>query len=216
MSESWTQRAYQATEPIWEKIYAHPFLKELEAGTLPDEKLVFYFEQNLHYIDTVVRCRAIATAKSTSDEVRDFFLGPIPVFVDELKHQQKMVKALGGRTDAPLAPTCHGYTRHILTLAWSREPVEYFGAFLPCPWTYDLIGQRLKGQLKKKHHLDWWEFYMSREHNEMCERYRAMVDKLAADLPSQRQEEMLENFRISLRYEYRFWNMAYTLEQWEV
>src|SRR5580765_6369164 len=126
---------------MWQRIYEHPFLIELADGSLPDEKLLFYFEQNVHYIDTVVRCRAVAVAKSTSSEVRDFFLGPIPVFVDELKHQQTMLAKLGGRVNAPIAPACHGYTRHILTLAWSREPVEYFGAFLPCPWTYDLIGR---------------------------------------------------------------------------
>jgi thiaminase/transcriptional activator TenA len=216
MTESWTGETYALTKPMFEKIQAHPFLRELEEGTLADEKLVFYFEQNLHYIEAVVRCRAVAVAKSMSEEVRDFFLGPIPVFVDELKHQRRMVEALGGRPDAPLAPTCHGYTRHILTLAWSREPVEYFGAFLPCPWTYDIIGQQLKGRLKKASHLDWWKFYMSTDHNDMCERYRNMVDRLAVDLPPQRREQMREDFRTSLRYEYRFWSMAYNLERWDI
>src|SRR4026207_643639 len=110
MGESWTQQARHAVEPLWERILEHPFIAELRAGTLPDEKLIFYFEQNVHYIDTVVRCRAVAVAKSSNPEVRDFFLGPIPVFVDELKHQQTMVQQLGGRPDAPIAPTCHGYT----------------------------------------------------------------------------------------------------------
>jgi thiaminase/transcriptional activator TenA len=201
---------------MWQHIFEHPFLLELADGTLPDRKLVFYLEQDRHYIDAAIRCRAIATAKSTSSDVRDFFLGPIPMFVTELKHLEAMVSRLGGRVDAPIAPSCHAYTRHILTLAWSREPVEYFGAFLPCPWTYDLIGRRLHGRLKKQQHSDWWAFYMSPEHNEMCERYRQMIDQLAIDLPSYRQMEMLENFRISLRYEYRFWSMAYTLEEWEI
>lgn len=216
MPASWTAEAFKATERLWNEIYEHPFLKELRDGTLPDEKLRFYFEQNLHYIDAVVRCRSIAVAKATTEEVRDFFLDRTPVIAEELRHQRRMVKALGGRTDAPLAPACHGYTRHILTLAWSGEPVEYFGAFLPCPWSYDEIGIRLRGTLNKPQHLDWWEFYMSREHNEMCDRYRSMVDKLAAELPPERQEAMKENFRISLRYEYRFWTMAYTMEQWEI
>lgn len=216
MSESWTQRAYKATEPMWEKIYNHPFLKELQEGTLPDDKLRYYFEQNLPYIDAVVRCRCLAAGKATSDEVRDFFLDPAPVIVGELKHQQIMVKELGGRTDAPLSPTCHGYTRHLLTLAWSRDPVEYFGAFLPCPWTYDEIGRRIQGKLKNKQHQDWWEFYFSQEHHDMCERYRAMVDKLAANLPPDRQEALIENFRTTLRFEYRFWQMAYTMEGWEI
>ena len=40
------------------------FLKDLAAGTLSDERLAFYFEQNTHYINNVVKCRSIATAKA--------------------------------------------------------------------------------------------------------------------------------------------------------
>lgn len=216
MTDSWTQRAHKATEAMWQQIFDHPFLKELRDGTLPDEKLRYYFEQNLPYIDAVVRCRCIAAGKASTPEVRDFFLDPAPVIVGELKHQERMVKELGGRTDAPLSPTCHGYTRHLLTLAWSREPVEYFGAFLPCPWTYDELGRQLKGKFKNDAHATWWEFYTSKEHNDMCQRYREMVDKLAAELPLQRQDELITNFRTTLRYEYRFWQMAYTMEGWEI
>jgi thiaminase (transcriptional activator TenA) len=216
MSESWTERAYKATEPMWARLYNHPFITELREGTLANEKLVFYFEQNLHYIEAVVQCRSIAAAKARTDEERSFFLDRTPVVAEELRHQQAMVTALGGRADAPLAPACHGYTRHILNLAWTREPVEYFGAFLPCPWSYDEIGRGLKGLMKNPAHLDWWEFYMSQDHNDMCDRYRAFVDKHAAGLSEARRAEMIENFRTSLRYEWRFWNMAYTLEQWEI
>ena len=216
MAPTWTQRAYKATEPMWQKIFDHPFIAEMCDGSLPDEKLRYYFEQNLHYIDAVVRCRCIAAGKADSAEVRDFFLDPAPVIVGELKHQQKMVTELGGRTDAPLSPTCHAYTRHLLTLSWSRDPVEYFGAFLPCPWTYDEIGKRIKDKLKDEAQRDWWQFYLSPEHNQMCERYRAMVDKLADKLSEERQAQMIENFRTTLRYEYRFWQMAYTMETWDI
>ena len=44
MGQSWTEQAYAATEPMWQKIYDHPFLEELVDGTLPDEKLMCYFE----------------------------------------------------------------------------------------------------------------------------------------------------------------------------
>lgn len=216
MSGSWTERAYKATEPMWEKLYQHPFITEIREGTLADEKLVFYFEQNLHYIEAVVQCRSIAAAKARTAVERDFFLDRTPVVAEELRHQQQMVTALGGRADAPLAPACHGYTRHIVNLAWTREPVEYFGAFLPCPWSYDEIGIRLRGKVTLAAHRDWLDFYMSTEHNAMCDRYRAFVDERAADLPEARQAEMIENFRTSLRYEWRFWNMAYTLERWEI
>ena len=67
----WTEYMYEQTKDMWERIYEHPFLQDLAAGTLSNERLSFYFEQNTHYIDNVVRCRSIATAKAHNDEVRD-------------------------------------------------------------------------------------------------------------------------------------------------
>jgi len=210
----WTEQALKIAEPLWEAVLQHDFVRELRNGTLPDKKLIFYFEQNIHYIDMVVRCRTIAAAKATSDAERDFFLDRTPVVVEELQHQRKMLAALGGNPNAPIAPACHGYTRHILSLAWARRPVEYFGAFLPCPLSYDEIGRHLKDRLTKPSHRDWWEFYMSRDHNEMCDRYRSFVDERVDDVSAAGRNEMLQNFVLSCKYEYWFWDMAYNLETW--
>ena len=214
MAQSWTETARQAVGPLWEQIVRHPFIAELRDGTLPNEKLIFYFEQNVPYIDTVVRCRAIAAAKATSHAERDFFLDRAPVIAEELRHQQQMLTSLGGNPNAPITPACHGYTRHILNLAWTGKPVEYFGAFLPCPLSYDEIGKHLRGQLKNPAHLDWWGFYSSPEHNEMCDRYRAYVDEHVAELTPAEREQLLKNFILSSKYEYWFWDMAYNMETW--
>ena len=174
---SWTQHMYDETSQLWERIYRHPFLQDLAAGELSDERLAFYFEQNTHYIDNVVRCRSLATAKAQDEEERLFFLGRTSMVVDELEHQKQMLKAVGGDPAAPMAPTCHAYTRHNLSLAWSKLPVEYLGSFLPCPWTYDEIGIQLRSASLQPETAEWWEFYMSEEHNELCTNYRAYVDK---------------------------------------
>lgn len=214
MVEKWTERAYKAGSEIWRRIHQHPFLKELEAGTLPDEKLRFYFEQNTHYIDAVVKARSLAAGKAPNLAVRDFCLERGPTGKNELQHQLDMLISLGGHPDAEMAPSCHGYTRHLLTIAHSGETVDLLAAFLPCPWSYDEIGTALEGKLRKPLHVEWMQFYWSREHHELCDRHRTFVDELAADLPQRRWEEMLHNYLISLRYEYRFWEMAYTMEQW--
>jgi thiaminase (transcriptional activator TenA) len=214
VTRSYTQEAVEAVAPLWGAILEHPFITGLRDGTLPDASLIFYFEQNIHYIDTVVRCRTVAASKARTDKERNFFLDRAPVVVEELQHQRNMLASLGGNPNAPIAPACHGYTRHILSLAWARKPVEYFGAFLPCPLSYDEIGRQLKGKLKKPVHQDWWAFYSSREHNDMCGRYRAFVDELAADLSSTERQEMLRNFVLGSKYEYWFWDMAYNRETW--
>ncbi len=214
MAGSWTEQAIESVAPLWGAILEHPFITGLRDGTLPDEALTFYFEQNVHYIDMVLRCRTVAAAKASSDRERSFFLDRTPVIAEELQHQRKMLAALGGNPNAPIAPACHGYTRHVLTLAWSRKPVEYFGSFLPCPLSYDEIGRQLRGRLTKPAHRDWWDFYSSRQHNEMCDRYRGFVDELAAGLSDAERAEMRKNFVLSSKYEYWFWDMAYNRETW--
>ena len=211
---SWTQYMYEQTKDMWERIYEHPFLKDLAAGTLTDERLACYFEQNIHYHDTAVKCRSIATAKAHNNEIRNFFLGRTPAVVEEMQHQTDMLRRVGGTPGARIAPTCQAYTRHILNLAWTLDPVEYLGSFLPCPWTYDEIGIQLRQAALKGASAEWWEFYMSEEHNELCDNYRAFVDKYSEGLSDERRQLMLDNFIISTNYEYLFWDMAYNLEQW--
>ena len=70
---SWTQHMLDETAPMFERVYEHPFLKELGEGTLGNDKMAFYFEQNVHYIDTVLRCRSIVAGRGHNDEIRDFF-----------------------------------------------------------------------------------------------------------------------------------------------
>ena len=162
----------------------------------------------------MIRCRSIATAKAHNDEIRDFFLDRTALVVESLEHQIDMLKRVGGRLDARIAPTCHAYSHHILNLAWTKDPVEYLGSFLACPWVYDEIGKQLRTAALKGTHAEWWEFYSSEEHNEMCDNYRAFVDKYAEQMSDERRQQMLDNFIISLNYEYGFWDMAYNLEQW--
>jgi thiaminase/transcriptional activator TenA len=211
---SWTHYMYEQTKDMWERIYEHPFLRDLAAGTLSDERLAFYFEQNTHYINNVVKCRSIATAKAHNNEIRDFFLSRTAMVVDELHHQEDMLRRVGGQAGARIAPTCHAYTRHILNLVWTKDPVEYLGSFMPCPWTYDEIGIQLRSADLQGAPAEWWEFYMSVEHNELVANYRAFVDKYSEGLSDERRQQMLDNFIISTNYEYRFWDMAYNLEQW--
>ena len=212
----WTAYMLEETKPLFERIYEHPFLKELASGTLGRDRMVFSFEQDLHYIDAALRCRSVAAAKAHNLEVRDFFLRNMQLIVDEYHHLEDMLNGLGGQVSAPMAPTCHAYTRHILNIAWTRDPVEYLGAFLPCPLSYDEIGRNVVAVELTTEAADWWRFYMSDEHHDLCDSYRTFVDKYAAELSDERRQQMLDNFTMGINYEYRFWDMAYTQEQWPI
>jgi thiaminase/transcriptional activator TenA len=211
---TWSEEAYAAGRELWQRILVHPFVRELRDGTLPNEKLAYYFEQNTFYIDAAVRARALAGAKAPDLETRDFCFAPGPSGKNELEHQHAMLAALCGDPNAEIAPTCRGYTLHLLTIAHSRDTVDLLAAFLPCEWTYDEIGASLVGKLRNPLHQQWMGFYGSPEHRDLCNRHREIVDRLAAELPPVRRAQILDDFLLSLKYEYRFWDMAYNLERW--
>ena len=215
MAKAWTDEARAAVAPVWERIFAHPFLQELRAGTLPDAALRFYFEQNVSYIAAVRRFRAVAAAKAPNDRTYTFCVTPAgPPGHDELQHQYAMLARLGGDPNASMAPACYGYTRHLLTIAWSRPTVDLLAAFLACPWSYDEIGPLLMGALKQESHREWWAFYASRWHNDFCAEYRDVVNELAEELSPEDRSQLLQGFVTSSKYEYWFWEMAYTCESW--
>jgi thiaminase/transcriptional activator TenA len=216
LAKPWTQEARAAVAPIWDCIFQHPFLQELRAGTLPDARLRFYFEQNVSYIAAVRVFRAVAAAKAPTQRAYNFCITPAgPPGHDELEHQRQMLASLGGDAHAPMAPACYGYTRHLLAIAWSRPTVDLLAAFLACPWTYDEIGKQVKGVLTKESHREWMAFYSSPSHNEFCDDYRNLVDELADDLTAEQRADLVRQFVTSSKYEYWFWDMAYRRETWE-
>ena len=211
---SFVRSMIDESRDLFARIYEHPFLQEVAAGTLSDRRLAFYFEQNVYYLDTAIRCRAIGVGKAQNHEMRDMFLGPMEIIAEELRAQEGFLKTMAARLDAPIAPTCHAYMGHILHLAWERDPVEYFSGFMACPLSYDRIGLRLAALDLRPRLAEWWEFSMSDEHHELCDSYIAFVDEYSADFDRPRLDRMRETFQISLNYEYMFWDMAYNMETW--
>jgi thiaminase/transcriptional activator TenA len=205
-------------EPIWDKIFAHPFLQELEEGSLPDEKLQFYFVQNVLYIEAALRALAQACAKAPTDESRNWIIDTLDFGRGELGRQREYVDELarGATVDWTIAPTCHHYTQHLLTRPAYGETVDLLVGLLPCSWTYDLFASRLATVVHHPVTMKWLGWFGGDEHNDLTSRYLEETNSLSRDLPPERDEELRKTFLISSRYEWMFWEMAYTHETWPV
>ena len=55
-------------EPIWRKIFDHPFLKEIKDGTLPLETFQYYLAQDYLYLEGFGRTVAMALAKAPNSQ----------------------------------------------------------------------------------------------------------------------------------------------------
>jgi thiaminase/transcriptional activator TenA len=205
------------SDEIWDRIYAHPFLLEIEDGTLPDDKLLYYFIQNVFYIEMAVRFSAEASAKADDGAARELCFGLFEFGREELARQRDYVRELaGGEPDWEPAPTSFAYTRHLMTLAAYGGAEDLIVGLMPCEWTYDEFSHRLAPIVKHPLHRQWLQTFAGPEHDELSVRYKAVVDDITERAWPSRREQLSGIFKTSSRYEWMFWEMAYTKESWPV
>jgi len=94
--------------------------------------------------------------------------------------------------------------------------LELFVGLLPCEWTYSEFGSRLAPVVRHPVVVDWLATFGGADHNDMNIKYKGVLDHLVEDAGPARRAELAEIFKTSLRYEWMFWEMAYTLERWPV
>lgn len=207
-------------EDLWQATLQHPFLVEIEQGTLPDEKLLFYFIQNVHYIDAAIAFNAEAAAKAPDAQSREFALRLLDFGRNEVPRQREYVRRLRETVTTPfdtdLAPTTRAYTNHLRALASYGSSLDLFVGLLPCEWTYSEFGSRLAPVVRHPVHVDWLATFGGTDHNDMNDQYQGIIDHLVADAGPARRAELSQIFKTSIRYEWMFWQMAYTLERWPV
>ena len=220
MGEHVSSRAqwfWDNTTDIWEAIETHPFLVDLEAGVLPDEVLRFYFEQNTQYVDAVYKCRLVAASKAPDQATFDLLTRDWNLEPSE-DRQGDLLETFGGDRNnvPPMAPACRGYTYHMWYNALNGRTIDWLASFVACPWTYDLIGERISGNIGEERRENWMEFYGSKVHHDLMDDFRSAVDRLSAGLDQEDLDGLLEKWRLGMRYEWMFWDDAYHMRSWPV
>ena len=146
MGESFSESLRQEALPIWESIFAHPFLEEIEAAELPLEKFRYYVEQDYHYLAGFGQVVATALSKAPDTRTLRRLTRRITTPVERPLHG-RMFELLETSEDAvetvPLSPTNMAYINHMQTAASMGGVGEAAAALLPCPWTYHEIGERI-------------------------------------------------------------------------
>jgi thiaminase/transcriptional activator TenA len=211
----WTLR--RASSDIWDRIFAHLFLVEVEDGTLPDDKLLHYFIQNVYYIESAVRFSAEASAKAEDGDARELCYHLFEFGREELERQRDYVRELaGGEPNWEPAPTSFAYTRHLLTLAAYGGADDLIVGLMPCEWTYDEFGHRLAPIVQHPIHQQWLATFAGGEHEELSVKYKDVVNTIVERAWPERLDRLTKIFQTSSRYEWMFWEMAYTKEWWPV
>ena len=216
--ESFSEELRAEARPIWDKIFQKPFLWEIKDGTLPLAKFQYYLAQDYLYLEGFARTVAMALAKAPNSQALEDLAQRVLTPVERPLHHKLVAEAGLTMEDIKLAkpsPTNAAYVNHMLKTASLHGLGATAAALLPCPWTY----HELKNELGPSEHPlygQWTAFYVAGLLQDSVDAWRGFVDEAAKDASPAELEAMREAFLISSRYEFMFWDMAYSEEQWPI
>ena len=209
-------------EPIWAAELDHPFVKGLGDGSLPVERFRFYLAQDYIFLLAYCQVFALAVAQAPDEANMSHFARLLEATLHTEMDLHREYAARFGLTAEELeatepAPTCYAYTRHLLYTAATGSLADIVAAILPCMWGYWEIASALKTiglpDDQPLYH-PWIEMYASDEFGALAEECCTLLDGLVAGYPPRELRRLEPLFIASSRYEYAFWEMAWTQEAW--
>ncbi|MBI2360310.1 MAG: thiaminase II [Deltaproteobacteria bacterium] len=223
MTTPFSSQLRRQAESIWRAIYAHPFLRELQAGTLSVERFTYFILQDYLYLLDFAQVLSLGGAKSPDLQTLEIFdrhaLTAVEVersfhasYGRSLGFSQKQLDA------APKGPITEAYTRHLQAVARGGSLGEIVAALLPCYWIYGVVGKKLhrRRPRRPKIYREWIETYASEGFWNLVREQIRLMDRLGAGANSSEKKSMRSHFLLSSRYEYSFWEQAYRRQRWPV
>jgi thiaminase/transcriptional activator TenA len=217
-----TGALWQAIEPIYAAILAHPFVRGLTDGSLPREAFRFYAVQDALYLRDFARALALAAARAPREDWIIMFTehaaGALKV---EKTLHESFFKDFGLSPEAvsatPLAPTNQAYTSYLLATSHAGPFHEAVAAVLPCYWIYWEVGKTLeRAGSRDPLYARWIGTYASEEFGGLVRLVIACLDELATALGPRERQLMSRHFVATSRYEWMFWDMGWRRESWPV
>jgi thiaminase/transcriptional activator TenA len=221
---SFSQQLRQDGNSIFEAIYTHPFVQGIANGKLGKEQLIHYVKQDFEYLNAYMRVYGLGLSKCTERKDIEMFHEKIGFILNsEIHPHHNFCQAAGVTYEElqgyPMAPTAQHYTRHMLSVAAQGTLGEIFAVLLPCPWTYIESAERMIQEVNpgKDHPFyEWIMFYGDQTIKPgltiLCEK----LDQWADTASEAEKQRMREHFMISCQLEYKFFDMAYKIENWPV
>jgi len=223
MTKTFSAELKDGCAPIWRAIENHPFLVELHAGTLPMERFTHFILQDYVYLLDFAQVLCLGGAKSPDLATLELFcrhaLGAVEV--------ERTFHANFGKTHGlsqreldkvAKAPATQAYIDHLQSVARGGTLGELVAAVLPCYWIYGEAGKRLYRNRphSPKVYREWIETYASESFWQPVREQIQLMDRLGAAASKNEKHRMSDNFTLSSRYEFLFWQQAYRTERWPV
>jgi thiaminase/transcriptional activator TenA len=131
---------------------------------------------------------------------------------------ESMAKDLGvNLDDIEASPVCHAYNMFLLATAHTRSFPESFTVLYASEKAYfDSWSQVKKLQTRESPYQRFIDHWSSDAFAAWVQQLAHALDELVAGCGTDELKRMEELFRLTLRYEYFFWDMALRGSEWPV
>jgi thiaminase (transcriptional activator TenA) len=208
-------------DELWRSLPEHPFLKELQAGTLPLERFRFFLEQDIEFLEAMVRAVGIALSRARDEKEMRLWIDKAALIVErELENERALLARVEEQTGRPegrvmQAPATMAYGGWLVSVAVRGEPIDLLVAAHPCMWSYAAIAVELERDLVEHPiYSEWVRFFAGEEYTSAIEARSAALDELLAPLPEARIVALSDLFTMGTRLEVLFWDMAHGSKHW--
>lgn len=205
-----------AADEIWERQHAHPFVRGIGNGTLPEDVFRFYVRQDYLFLIDYGRLLSLGAVRAPRlDWMRRFSALSQAILETEMELHRAYAAAWGIsgaelEAEQPV-PATSGYADFLLRTAALGDFAELAAALLPCMWGYAEIGERLAARGAPEHprYAEWIDMYAGREFQELATWSRELTDAAAAEVSGDGHARMERAFVASSRHELAFWESAW-------
>ena len=202
----------EKNKEIWNKILNHKFIQEIAKTTLKLEKWKYYLCQDSLYLDFLLRTLAYAAAKAPTRSSIQFFAKAIIDTIQGEIEMQKKIKSKIGILELEMSSLNKEYTKFLLEVGKEGSFWEIVASILPCFWSYQLIGEKLKNTKASTHELFnlWIKGYTSKPYKELVKKLKKIMDEALDKVNQNELRKIMECFKKSSEFELKFWDMAYS------
>lgn len=206
----------QVAEAIWQKTLDHPFLTAVADGSIADEPFSTWVAQDYLFVRAGIPFMGVLLSKAP-DRLRPTLADAIVALHRELELFERQATAHGVSLNTEMNPTCHAYAQFLLATAYDRPFEVAFTVLYAAEKAYMDAWKRVKSQQQA---ASRWQAFIDHWSSEAFGSYVAWLattlDDLATGKSSTDLKEMERYFLLTARYEYLFWGMVTTGEQWPI
>jgi thiaminase/transcriptional activator TenA len=202
----------------FDSIVKQNFINELMSGTLPQDKFLFYVQQDALYLGEYKKALATLGTKLNNQNDSQFFLDSASgiMQVEGALHNSFLKDSSNNTTPTP---TCELYTSYLSRIVNTQSIETGLAAVLPCFTIYKEVGDYILNNQENKNanvYQNWINTYGGEEFSISVKNAIEITNRYAKNTTPAVREEMNNAFIKASKLEWMFWDSAYNKEQWKI